>query len=60
MNTNDRNVRLQQHVLLLNVMEHAEDLIKKNLILTAWVKNISTGPQSLKEIHSSVKILYKN
>jgi len=29
MNTNNRNVRLQQHVVLLNVMEHAEDLIKK-------------------------------
>ena len=30
MNTNNnRNVRLQQHVVLLTVMEHAEDLIKK-------------------------------
>jgi len=29
MNTNNRNVRLQEHVVLLTVMEHAEDLIKK-------------------------------
>ena len=27
MNTNNRNVRLQQHVVLLTVMERAEDLI---------------------------------
>jgi hypothetical protein len=27
MNTSNRNVRLQQHVILLIVMEHAEDLI---------------------------------
>ena len=31
MNTNNRNVRLQQHVALLTVMGHAEDFIKKNL-----------------------------
>ena len=30
MNTNNRNVRLQQHVVLLTVMERAEDLIFKN------------------------------
>jgi len=29
MNTNNRNVRLQYHVVLLTVMEQAEDLIKK-------------------------------
>ena len=29
MNSNNRNVRLQQHVVLLTVMEHAEDLIGK-------------------------------
>jgi hypothetical protein len=29
MNTNNINVRLQQHVVLLTVMEHAEDLIIK-------------------------------
>jgi len=29
MNTNNRNVRLQQHVVLLTVMEHAEGLTKK-------------------------------
>jgi hypothetical protein len=29
MNTNNRMVWLQQHVVLLTVMEHAEDLIKK-------------------------------
>jgi hypothetical protein len=32
MNINNRIVFLQLHVLLLNVMEHAEDLIKKNHI----------------------------
>jgi hypothetical protein len=32
MKTNNRNVRLQQHVILLTVMEHAEDLIKKSQI----------------------------
>jgi hypothetical protein len=29
MNTNNRIVWLQQNVVLLTVMEHAEDLIKK-------------------------------
>jgi len=29
MNTNNRNVRLLQDVVLLTVMEHAENLIKK-------------------------------
>jgi len=30
MNTKSRNVRLQEHVVFFTVMEHAEDLIKKN------------------------------
>jgi len=29
MNTNNKNVRLQEHVVLLTVMEHAEYLIKE-------------------------------
>jgi len=29
MNTNNRNVKLQQHVVLLTVMERAEYLMKK-------------------------------
>jgi len=29
MNTNNRNVRVKQHAVLLTVLEHAEDLIKK-------------------------------
>ena len=32
MNTISRNGRLRQHVVLLTVMEHAEDLIKKKEI----------------------------
>jgi len=32
MNTNNRNVRLQLHVVLLTVMEHDEDLIKKVML----------------------------
>ena len=31
MSTNNRNVRLQQHVVLLTVMERAEDLINKSI-----------------------------
>ena len=34
MNTNNRNVRLQQYVVLLNEMKHAEDLISKKKIKT--------------------------
>ena len=32
MNTNNRNVRLQQRVVLLTVMEQAEYLIKKTYV----------------------------
>jgi len=32
MNTYKRNVQLHEHVVLLTVMEHAEDLINNNII----------------------------
>ena len=32
MNTYNRNVYLHKHVVLLTVMEHAKDLIKKNMV----------------------------
>ena len=32
MNTNNINVRLQQHVVLFTVMEHAEDVIEKKTL----------------------------
>jgi hypothetical protein len=41
MNTNNRNVTLQQHVVLLTVMEHAEDSIKK-ITTIICVKNFMT------------------
>ena len=31
MNTDNKTVRLQQHVVLLTVMEHAQNLIKKHI-----------------------------
>jgi len=41
MNTNNRNVKLQQRVVLLTVKEHSENLIiKKNNNKFYWVLNI--------------------
>ena len=37
MNTNNRNVRLQQHVVLLTVMEHAEELTNKKNTHTQYI-----------------------
>jgi hypothetical protein len=34
MNTNNRNVKLQKLVVLLTVMEHGEDLIKKTQMIS--------------------------
>jgi hypothetical protein len=42
MNTNNRIVGLQQHVVLLTVMEHAEDLIK--------IKKIEISMHSLRHV----------
>ena len=37
MNTNNRNVRLQQHVVLLTILEHGEYLInKKNIYILIY------------------------
>ena len=43
MNTNNRNVRLQEHVVLLTVMEHAEHLIiiKKNSHTSLTWRNVN-------------------
>jgi hypothetical protein len=45
MNTNNRIVWLQQHVVLLTVMEHAEDLIYKKKLKNLklwWLRLILT------------------
>ena len=39
MNTNNRNVRLQQNVVLLTAMKYAEDLIKKFIYIYIFIIN---------------------
>ena len=56
MNTNNRNVRLQQHVVLLTVMEPAEDLIKRQL-LTIQIITIGISNSNYYDIHFALYFL---
>jgi len=56
MNTNNRNVRLQYHVVLLTVMEQAEDLIKKY----SWVLMMMIKMKKKKKMMMMIQVVTAN
>jgi hypothetical protein len=54
MNTNKRNVRLQWHVELPAVTEHADDLIKKRFSDEIYVSELGAFVNKLKVIYLPV------